>query len=135
MVVADVRVRSPAHVVEFLVALQLRKNCLRMLLLDTGDIVQVAEEEVMNLVGHVEGFYDVLNSQSGVDVLVGVAADVEVPRHFLYCEIPSQPAAVSSFKSLLRSLVLLFLVGLVEELEVFAVVDFFPIAIEAILPD
>jgi hypothetical protein len=69
------------------VSVEFGQYCFWVLALYGGDVIQISEEEVVDVVGHVEGADDPLIAQTCVDVLVGVAADVEVARHFFHCEI------------------------------------------------
>lgn len=50
MVMANVRMGSPSHIVHHLVVLQFRKDGFRMLLLDSADVVHIPKEKIPDLV-------------------------------------------------------------------------------------
>ncbi len=67
----------------------------RMLSLDVGDILHISKEEEVDTMRHVQSPNHILNTQTGVEVLVSMATDMEIPRYFLYSEISSQLTSVS----------------------------------------
>lgn len=135
VIVTNVGVRGPRHIVNFLVLAQLGQDCLRVRLLDIGDVLHVSEEEVINPMRHVQGPNHILNAQSRVKVLVGMAADVEIAGHFLDSEITSQLASVSILEGCLSHLELSLLIGLMQQFEGPPLVDVLAIAIDAQLAD
>ena len=85
-----------------------------MLLLNFCCISHISKEQIVDLVRHVKSLNDIFHPESGIYVLVGVAADVEVSWYLLNCEIASQPAAVLVLESGLGQLKLFLMMRLVE---------------------
>jgi hypothetical protein len=106
-----------------------------MLLDDVCDIFHVSEEKVLDVVRHVQCLYHVLDPQSRIKVLVRVAADVEVPRDFLYRKSTGQMAAVSVLEGCFCHLVLSLLVWFVEQLEWLSSIEGNAVAVYAYLID
>lgn len=76
---------------------------------------------MVDLMAHIEGFDDSIHGQPHIDVLVCVAADMKVTRHFLDTEGSNQSAAIVRLEGLFRYFDLLLLVGFSEELKVSSV--------------
>jgi len=106
-----------------------------MLLDDVCDIVHVSEEKVLDVVRHVQCLHHVLDPQSRINVLVCVAADVEVPRDFLYRKSTAQMAPLSVLEGCFCQLVLCLLVGFVEQLEWLSSIEGNAVAVYAYLID
>lgn len=104
-------------------------------LLNGAHIVSITEEQVVNSMGHVQSRYLTLNLQSCVDVLIGMAAYMKVPRYLLHSKVSFQPAPPFVIKRIFRQLVLLVRTRLSQQLEIIAVVDLVAVAIESVLLD
>jgi hypothetical protein len=63
------------------------QHSLGVLLLNSGDVLHITEEKILDLVRHVQRLYHIIDPQTSVNVLVCMAADVEVAGHFFNCEI------------------------------------------------
>ncbi len=86
MVVRGVGVWRTYHVVELSVTVQLSQDCLGVLLLYYLDIGDVPKVQLVDYVADIQSLDLLVDHQPGEDVLVSVAAYMEVTRHLLHSE-------------------------------------------------
>ena len=135
VIVTNVRMRSARHIIGLRMSFEFGKHGLWMLFFDRSDIFHIPKEQVLDMMRHVECLNDVIYPQSRIDVLVSVAADMEIPRHFLHSKVSLEFAPVSFLESLLRHLELSLLVGFFQQLEAFSIVNGLTIPIQSVLLD
>lgn len=103
--------------VDAAVSRQPHQFCVWVLLIDLPDVGS-PEMQHMDFMADIDAFHQVLHHRPDVNGLVGVATDVEVPRHFLHGETAIDPASLLVHQCLLHDLHLLVGVVRLEDLEV-----------------
>lgn len=85
------------------------------------DVRVLSKVKGMDLVADIQSLDGSVHSQSDIDVLVCMATDVEVTRYLLDGKAANKSASISFLKCLLCHFELFHLVGLPQQLEIFAV--------------
>lgn len=101
-----------------------------MLLFDGGDIIHISKEEVLDMMGHIKGLNDIIYPQSRVNVLICMTTDMKVPRDFLNSKVALELTSISFLESLLRHLILSFLILFFKQLEAFPIINRLTIPIQ-----
>lgn len=123
---------SATHVVSLRMPFEFRKYGLGMLFFDGGDIVHIPKEQVLDMMRHIKGLYDIIYPQSRVNVLICMTTDMKIAWDFLNSKVALEFTPISFLEGLLSHLILSFLVGFFKQLEAFPIINRFPIPIQPI---
>ena len=105
-----------------------------MALLHFFDVFHISKVKLVDFVGNIQSVDNSIHGQADIDVLVGVAANVEVSRNLLHREGSLKSASVLVLECCFGHIVLFLLIGLPQKFKVSGV-DPVSIGIEPIFLD